>query len=311
MSDPTGRIEAVFTKVGMPRPIRQGLLDSHRALRSAHRASLWTRAAQQAGDFAQWAYLALEWATTRRFEEREPVPPDFPQRIARMRPTKALPASELARLGGTITTVHSLAVPRAAPPRLDAAYLAQASSWVLGELVVLLGEGQPGAVEAAEELAAVPRPTTWEREGQALLRLPLNLDERILAVLYWRHRATVTEMQALLPSATALAIAGAAARRPEIYYRKTDQSMELTAGGTAWVEAHLLPRLKQAGRQGGRQGQRRGRGPRGPPPQGRPGPPPARQGPPRVPPQGPAQAPPQPSPPPKRDGPPGSEPQAG
>lgn len=298
MSDPSGRIEAVFTKVGMPRPIRQGLLDSHRALRSAHRASLWGRVAQQAGDFAQWAYLALEWATTRRFEDREPVPPDFPQRIARMRPTKAMPASELARLGGTITTVHSLALPRDGPQRLDAAYLAQAASWVLGELVVLLGEGQPGAVEAAEELAAVPRPTTWERDGQALLRLPLSLDERILAVLYWRHRATVAEVQALLPGATALAIAGAAARRPEVYYRKADQSMELTAGGTAWVEQHLLPRLKQAGRQGSRQGQRRGRGPRGPPP---------RQGPPRMPPTAPAQAPPQP--PPRRDVPPGSEPQ--
>lgn len=278
MSEAPERLDAILTRVGMPRTIRSGLLDGHAALRSAHRASQWDRVAKHAGDFALWAYQAIEWGATRHFAEtREALPPDFARRVAQLRPTKSLPAAELARLANVLSTVHSLSTLRTgaaetAPHRMDAAYLAHASAWLLGEIVRLLGEGQPGAPAVADDLAHVPRPTSWEREGLALMRLPLNLDERVLTALYWRHRATVAELQALLPGQSALAIAGAAARRPvEIYYRKQDQSLEMTTGGSAWVERELLPRLrgprhgKGRGRERGQQ-QRRGPPPAPPPP---------------------------------------------
>lgn len=283
MSDPDQRLDAILTKVGMPRPIRSGLLDSHAALRSAHRASQWDRVAKHAADFTLWAYQAIEWGATRHSAElREALPQDFARRIAQLRPTKSLPAPELARLSSVLSTIHSLSVlrggaPGAAPHRMDAAYLAHASAWLLGELVRLLGEGQPAAQAVADELANVPRPLSWERDGLALMRLPLRLEERVLVVLYWRHRATLAEMQALLPGQSAMAIAGAAARRPvEVYYRKQDQSLEMTTGGSAFVERELLPKLR-----GPRPGKHRGRGPR---PRGGPPPPrPAQQAPPQPP----------------------------
>jgi len=281
MSDP-GRLDAILTTVGMPRTIRTGLLDSHQALRTAHHASQWDRVAKSGGDFTLWAYQAIAWGATRHFAESlEALPADFARRVAQLKPTKSLPAPELARLANVLSTIHSLSslrpgTPAGAPQRMDAGYLVHASAWLLGEVVRLLGEGQPGAQAAADELAAVPRPLSWDREGQVLLRLPgLKLEERVLAALYWRHRATLAELQALLPGQSTLALAGAAARRPvELYYRKQDQSVEITAGGSAWVERELLPRLR-----GPRHGQRSGRGPRGPRQQGRPPPPPPRPAP--------------------------------
>lgn len=287
MSD-ADRLEAILTRLGMPRSIRAGLVDSHTALRTAHRASQWDRAAKYAGDFTFWAYQAIEWGATRHFAEtREALPADFARRLAQLRPTKTFPGPELARLANVLSSLHSLTSPRsgapgATPHRMDAIYLAHASAWLLGEVVRLLGDGQPAAQALADDLANVPRPLAWDREGQALLRLPLKLDERVLAVLYWRHRATLAEMQVLLPGASPMAIAGAAARRPvEVYYRKQDQSLEMLPGGSAWVERELLPRLRgpRPGKHQGRRGgghQRRGPPPAPPQPRQDPGPAPAK-----------------------------------
>lgn len=245
-------IEAVLARASVPPVVREQLVESYHRVLGSYRAARHDMLGGDAAAFCEWAYRALEWGVTRRLGDPNlPLPPDFLDKLDKLRPTKAFPEPDLRRLATALRCIRALGQPRGAatgvdPGAMDAAFAASAASWVVGELARLLGGLEPARAQAVVDgISALERPLTWE-EARRLVAGPLKLQDKVLLVLYFRLKCPLKELAAEIPSHPAIAVAGVVTRpSPLLYHRRTDDTVEITPRGRIHVEERVLPRLRR------------------------------------------------------------------